>query len=280
MLGNFLEETCTGTGGTLALAGATTDNIAFQEKFADGDLVSYVLIDSGGTIKVGGIGAYVSATDDITRQDTWNWNGTVYDDSPSTNITLGGGTHTVRCDALSDGIGNGGVTSARIQMPDTFNEISASFSISGGDRMLYVPFPLRYSGAFDAFAFEVTAVGGGGNVRCGLYSSKNGQPDVLLAVHDTSFSVGTTGLKSASFDGGALNLKSSDYFIALHNDDSLNVRGANSDSVLANMLGSTAMNAPIANLRENRTYAAMPDPAEITTQVYNTAGIIMGLDAV
>jgi len=31
MFGNFLEETCTGTGVTLALAGATTDNIAFQE---------------------------------------------------------------------------------------------------------------------------------------------------------------------------------------------------------------------------------------------------------
>ncbi len=104
MFGNFLEETCTGTGATLALAGATTGNIRFQEKFADGDLVEYVVDDSGGTIKVGGTGIYVSATDDITRNDTWNWNGTTYDENPTTNITLSGGTHTVRCDAISGSI--------------------------------------------------------------------------------------------------------------------------------------------------------------------------------
>ena len=101
MYANFTEETATGTGATLALAGVTTGNIAFSKSFADGDLVAYVVEDSAGTIKVAGVGTYVSATDDITRSDTWNWNGTVIDDNPATNITLGGGTHTVRCDVVS-----------------------------------------------------------------------------------------------------------------------------------------------------------------------------------
>jgi len=104
LFSNFTEETCTGTGATLALAGATTSMIPFSESFADGDLVAYVVEDSGGTIKVAGVGAYVSATDDITRADTWNWNGTAIDNNPSTNIALSGGTHTVRCDATKDSL--------------------------------------------------------------------------------------------------------------------------------------------------------------------------------
>ena len=101
---NFTEETCTGTGATLALAGATTGNIPFSASFADGDLVAYVVEDSGGSIKVAGIGTYVSATDDITRNDTWNYNGTVVDNNPSTNVTLSGGTHTVRCDVVGNSL--------------------------------------------------------------------------------------------------------------------------------------------------------------------------------
>src|SRR6056297_1809129 len=83
----------------MALAGATTGNIPFSESFADGDPVAYVVEDSGGLIKVAGIGTYVSATDDITRNDTWNWNGTIVDNNPTSNITLSGGTNTIRCDA-------------------------------------------------------------------------------------------------------------------------------------------------------------------------------------
>lgn len=102
MFANFTEETCTGTGATLALAGATTGRIEFSKSFADGDLVAYVLEDSGGTIITAGVGTYVSVTDDITRNDTWNWNGTVIDENPSTNITLNGGIHTVRCSPIDN----------------------------------------------------------------------------------------------------------------------------------------------------------------------------------
>jgi hypothetical protein len=104
MFANFTEETCTGTGTTLALAGASAGHIPFSASFADGDLVSYVVEDSGGSIKVAGIGTYVAATDDITRNDTWNYNGTVVDTNPSANIALSAGVHTIRCDLIASGI--------------------------------------------------------------------------------------------------------------------------------------------------------------------------------
>jgi hypothetical protein len=102
MYANFTEETCTGTGDTLTLAGATTDNLAFSLSYADGDLVAYAVEDSGGSIKITGIGTYNSGANTITRNDTYNYNGTVVDKKPSTNITLSGGTHTVRSDAVTD----------------------------------------------------------------------------------------------------------------------------------------------------------------------------------
>ena len=106
MFANFTEETCTGTGNTIELSGATSNRIKFNESFSNGDLISYVIEDSGGVIVVGGIGTYVSATDDITRNDTWNWNGTVVDESPASNITLSGGTHIIRCDVIASDITN------------------------------------------------------------------------------------------------------------------------------------------------------------------------------
>jgi len=278
MFGNFLEETATGTGATLALAGVTNAGWpTFSEKFVDGDLVAYVVDDSGGTIKVGGVGTYVSATDDITRSDTWSWNGSTYDDSPATNITLSGGTHTVRCDAISDDLNDGGANSGRIQYPDIFNELTITSSLTSTARILYVPFPLKYTAIYDAFAFEVTTVTDT-NVRCGLYSSKNGLPDALIAVHDTSFNITTTGLKSAGFDGGALNLKAGNYFLAFHNDAAITLQGMASDSILCNSLGSVDMTTAVNNARQTRAYAAMPDPAEIGSLTYLSDGITMGLD--
>lgn len=101
MYSNFTEETCTGTGNTLVLTGNTAGRLSFSKSFSNGESVSYVLEDSAGIIKLSGIGTYVSASNTITRNDSWNWNGTVIDENPSTNITLSGGIHAVRCDVVS-----------------------------------------------------------------------------------------------------------------------------------------------------------------------------------
>lgn len=104
MFTNFTEETCTGVGDTLTLAGAVTGKLPFSLSFNDGELVSYTLEDSGNSIKVTGIGTYNSSGDTITRNDNWNYNGTVIDKNPSTNIALSGGTHEIRCDSVAENI--------------------------------------------------------------------------------------------------------------------------------------------------------------------------------
>lgn len=189
MFGNFLEETCTGTGATLALAGVTTGNIVFSERFSDGDLVAYVVEDSGGTIKVGGVGLYVSATDDITRDDTWNWNGTVYDSSPTTNITLSGGTHTVRCDLsgsqipsqFKDGVPNDFFIADNCNYQQTGGKSGGEFSALAG-RLTLTSMYFRDATLITDIGIDITASSAAGDARIGLYEcNRDGTPGNLIA---------------------------------------------------------------------------------------------------
>lgn len=100
MFGNFLEETCTGTGTTITLAGATQYGIAFSNLYSNTDSVPYVIVDANGINRVGGVGTY-NTGGTITRNDSWTWNGTTYDSSPAGNLTLTGGTHTIRVTPLA-----------------------------------------------------------------------------------------------------------------------------------------------------------------------------------
>jgi hypothetical protein len=100
MFGNFISETCTGTTGDITLTGAIFNHIVFSEKFSDTDPVSYIIEDANGINKCGGVGVYNTANT-ITRTDSWTWNGTTYDDAPGSNLTLTGGTHTIRVSVLS-----------------------------------------------------------------------------------------------------------------------------------------------------------------------------------
>lgn len=109
MFSNFTEETCTGTAEVLTLLGSTSGNIPFSASFEDGEKVAYSLEDSAGSIKISGIGTYSAGT--ITRKDLWNYNGTVVDKTPTANIVLSGGTHTIRC-AASD---------ASLHVPKNYN---------------------------------------------------------------------------------------------------------------------------------------------------------------
>lgn len=184
MFANFTEETCTGTGATLVLAGATTGNIPFNKSFADGDPVAYVLEDSGGIIYVAGVGTYVAATDDITRADTWNWNGSVIDESPGTNITLGGGTHVVRCGPIDNQLIGLIPSNPEILGGDADGTLSISPSTAnalGGNIVLYgdthttkardIEFKasagveLSYDDSASKWDFKANAVFFGGNVE-------------------------------------------------------------------------------------------------------------------
>jgi len=105
MFANNIEEFCTGTAATITPTGITPGSILFSEKFVNLDTFSYVIEDADGTNLVGGEGTY-NTGGTITRNDTWTWNGSVYDDSPGSNLTLSGGTHVIRAVPIASDMDN------------------------------------------------------------------------------------------------------------------------------------------------------------------------------
>jgi len=101
MFGNFLSESCTGTTGTITLTGARPGHIPYSEKYSDLDQIFYVIEDGDGIKKCGGVGVYSGDPASFSRTDSWTWDGTTYDDSPSGNLTLTGNTHITRITPLS-----------------------------------------------------------------------------------------------------------------------------------------------------------------------------------
>ena len=233
MFSNFTEETCTGTGATMALSGATTGNIPFSESFADGDLVSYVIEDSGGTIKVAGIGTYVSATDDITRNDTWNWNGTAVDKSPATNITLSGGTHTIRCSVPGNSFKTHGAlpvefTNDGSNIFISGEDITGGFTTDGVDGTFIRGAVHSFTKQVDVTAFvcNVTSAATAGALgKVFVYSVERGSTtsncsSVKLWAETSTFAVDTTGVKVVAH---SLTLPSGQYFMGMVTDASATV---------------------------------------------------------
>jgi len=235
---NFTEETCTGTGATLALAGVTTGNIAFSKSFADGDLVAYVLEDSGGTIKVAGVGTYVSATDDITRNDTWNWNGTVIDDNPSTNITLSGGTHTIRCDVVNNQLAPVRTDYLNVRadsqyVVDAWSK-GTSITRSGvANRLWVMPFMVVAPVTLSGMGVDITSLSTtNGNIEIGLYDIDYSANTFTLidgtGTIDGTTATGTTGYNTSNFSGGNLTLyPNKPVFAVLGSDGTPTTRGLN-----------------------------------------------------
>ncbi len=226
MYANATAETCTGTGATLALAGAVSSNhIQFSKSYADGALVAYFVEDSGGTIKVAGIGTYVSATDDITRNDTWNWNGTVIDDNPATNITLSGGTHTVRCDLIDQDI----VPSAYyFENSDDLYLKNIFANADGTDgsttltstKIFHTPFYIPRRMSIDGIQFQLTTAQASSFARVGLSSINPLTGEVLaLIVESANVDTSTTGAKIVSITSQTFSVDTM-VFAWISSDDS------------------------------------------------------------
>jgi len=237
MFTNFTEETCTGTGATLALAGATTGMIPFSESFADGDLVDYALTDSGGSIKITGVGTYVAATDDITRGDIWNYNGTVVDTSPASNITLSGGTHTIVCAAVAHDMPSSldSVLNSRADTPylvDIYNRGATSTRSGTINRVFLTCFVVAGPVTLSGLGISVTTLATTGtNLHLGLYriNSDNSFSQVATTgVIDVSSGTGTTGYNTSNFTTGNININPSDvHFLALGSDSDAAYSGLN-----------------------------------------------------
>jgi hypothetical protein len=264
MLANFTEETCTGTGDTLALAGATSGMIAFSESYSDGDLVAYVLEDSGGTIKVAGIGAYVSATDDIARNDSWNWNGTVIDDNPSSNIALSGSTHTIRCSAND--------TVLRKPIPKLFaaaikcGEGSGNVTFTGFAANIFycIPFQMRAEMSVTKLGMDVDAAVASSFVRLGIYTmGLNGEPDSLI-VDSGAIDTSTTGNKTATV--ASFKLKAGYYYAVILGDSAIDIQATFNTDISTTFIGHpVGETKPYGLLSGVYTYGALPATAPAVT---------------
>lgn len=272
MFANFSEETATGTGAALALAGATTGNIAFGKSFANGDLVAYIVEDSGGTIKVAGIGTYVSSTDEITRNDTWNWNGTVIDDAPTTNITLSGGSHTVRCDItkatsplhipqMPYGIIPNGVNA-------TFGAVYGSYAIN---TIYLVPFEMKAKQTFTSIEFKISAAAASSFTRLGVYTAGQDGFPLNLLVDSGAIDSSTTGIKSATID---LDLSPGLYYFASLSDGAIDpITGSGNDGIIGH-----STTAQVAMIYKTQTYGALPSSLSGTYTINTNRPLYIAMD--
>jgi len=138
----------------------------------------------------------------------------------------------------------------------------------GADEIHYVPFKLCIADVFNEFTIDVRIGGGAGTfIKLGLYDMKNALPENLLAVHDTDIAVSTTGIKVASFDGGNLALQPAWYYVGVACsgtpwfDSWLNVGQYNCPTGTQKITGAII---PITSITKTRTYANMPDPADLS----------------
>lgn len=208
MLANFTEETCTGTGTTLALAGATSGMIPFAQAFSDGDVVAYVVEDSGGVIKVAGVGLYNSGADSITRTDEWSYDTADTPDiteNRTTNKTLSGGTHTVRC-AVTDNLLHG-LSGYSIQGQANIQD--GALQSAAGDNYSALPaantqiskaFFLRESANINTLEIQVGTAGAGGALASlGISKLIDGFSHTAYIANAT-IDITTTGAKSITIN--------------------------------------------------------------------------------
>jgi hypothetical protein len=276
MYANFTEETCTGTGATLVLTGATTGSIQFSKTFSDGDEVAYALEDSGGTILIAGVGVYVSATDDITRNDTWNWNGTVVDKNPSTNITLSGGTHTIRCDVVGERLFSGFSDNAKLVtgayfVPDNVLKQDVNAPANTTDRMCVLSAVFLNPVIITSMVVNITTLDGSAtNTRQGVYSSKDDGTVGDILGQTGNIDVSTTGKKVTAL-GSVIKLDAGRYFFAFVSDSAGVVRvRAPSNSMISMVAGGfTTSGVDRASIYfQNGVTGAMP-----TTPTISATGV-------
>lgn len=194
--------------------------------------------DSGGTIKVAGIGVYVSATDDITRNDTWNYSsGGVVDTNPATNITLSGGSHKIRCDVTGNQLAavRTDYLNARADSQYIVDawDMGISTTRSGIANRLWVnAFSVVAPVTLSGLGIDVTTLEGTSVIQIGLYKT-DFETNILTLIDktasiDTSTATGSIGYNTANLSAGNLTLLPNEpLFIVMGSDGAPTTRGFN-----------------------------------------------------
>jgi hypothetical protein len=256
MLSYRVKETSTTTGtGNFTLAGAVTNFETFNTAFSTDKTFYYTIVDDTNNTWEVGMG-HLSASTTLIRDTV------IASTNSDAAVNFGAATKDVFC---SEHTANYGVVrTGAIMAPWGNSELQGANGTSlDANEVLYFPFFLCASGSFDAFAVNVATTGT--NLRMGLYDVESGDPNNLIAVHDTSYDISAaTGYHELSFDGGAMFLEAGWYYVGMASDGTPIFTSGYLDSAGISLLGVGTLMRPKYFLSVSRTYAAMPDPAYLT----------------
>lgn len=277
MLANWVKCTTTTSGvGDLTLS-PVTGFPTLDDVLSVGQIVAYSILNSNDQPVEEGIGAY-SATNTLTRTyPCATYISSVYDNTAPSAASLTG-TNTV----ILSSVRGMAPTLPQINTAAAARYYSTpSHQLSGNTRtvvagdLVAVPFLYTAARPVDAFALEVTGVGGGAGAvaRAGLYAvGANGLPAKRL-IESADIDCSTAGVKVATF--GAVSIPPGWYY-TLFACKTANVvvralSGGIGSMLVTNILGQEAFNAPYSYTRINgwnTGWTSLPEDAPAGTWSY------------
>ena len=267
MLANRVKETTSTTGtGSFTTTGAASNFQTFNTAFGTNKRFVYWAINDTDNEWETGIG-YLSASTTLVRETVQdNHSDAASAVNFTTAPTLYAGPNEL---SLMHSVA---VRSGLYICSSNINEISGTNNYIDANEIHYIAFHLACPGDYDAFEFNLTAASG--NIRMGLYDWKAGLPHNLIAVHDTSFDISSgSGSTVLTFDGGSQMLCAGWYCIGVTVDGTPSFSGVQSDSHTITPFGHTGGGgAVIFSADKTRTYAAMPNTADVTSLTYVSSG--------
>lgn len=272
MLANWTKATTTTTGtGTLTLSAITNFPLPSKSK-AIGEYVGYSIV-TGDNKYESGIGK-VAASDTFERTKVLStYNGSTYDGTSGTPLSLTSGTHTICITTLAEtgvealpfpfvGLTNGAVFSTHL------NSSQSNITAAAIQRHTAYPFKLETSGILTAMGINCSVAGAGSSALLGLYEpGSNSRPARRIAYISSALDTTSTGWKSQSVIAN-VPLNPTWYWVTLcvvaGTNPSFTGGGCN-----LHAFGMSAQNNLI-NIREDVTATTIADPFPSTSLFYVT----------
>lgn len=277
MQSNWVKATTTTTGtGTLTLAVVTGRPLP-SIVHALNERVQYSIVTADGKFE-SGIGT-IGAANTLSRDRIAStYDGTTYNNTSATALSLAAGTHTVFITPMAEtgiitplpsplvGPTNAAVASTHINAATTANIAPTA------QRPYAYPFRLETAGVLTGFALWVSTAGAGSSVDLGLYEvGANGRPGRRIAKTAVAIDTTTTGYKTQAADVN-VRLTPGWYFIAVV------VVGGTSPAIYSRShgmsMGAAIGYALFVQMYENVLTTSLADPFPLTTPVYQDSSSV------
>jgi len=223
MLSNWCKGTTTTTGtGTITLASVTGRPLP-SAAHAIGEYVQYSINTSDGKFE-SGIGQ-IGASETLARSTvTATWDGTTYDATSGTPLTLSGGPDDVFVTPIAAVLQSAAkypLTNSTAVYSTNRAVVSAHLIYSEAttplpraQSQIAYPFELKTSGILTGFQVKVLTAQAGHTLILGLYEqTTDGTPGRLLAKTSSPIDVSTTGIKTQTLSGSNIRLSPGFYWI-------------------------------------------------------------------